>query len=184
MKVTGKIEDVVVDYKSGVPRVTLSINERSAFLMSVDELRAMDLLLIEMKQFRPKRSLDANAYAWVLIHKLAEKLNQQPAEIYREAIRNIGGNSEVVCVKNDAVDKVKQGWTKNGLGWQAETFPSKLEGCTNIILYYGSSEYDTAQMSRLIDNIVQDCEALGIETKTPDELAKLIGLWGEKKDER
>ena len=45
----------------------------------------------------------------------------------------------------------------------------------NVVFSYGSSTYDTAQMSRLIDNIVQDCKAVGIETLTPSELAKLEG---------
>lgn len=65
----------------------------------------------------------------------------------------------------------------NGLGWQTDTIPSKLEGCTNVVLYYGSSTYDTEQMSRLIDIVVQDCKALGIETKTPDEIANMLSLW-------
>lgn len=47
-----------------------------------------------------------------------------------------------------------------------------------MLLYYGSSTYDGAQMARLIDNIVQDCKAVGIETMTPDELARLEG-YGE-----
>ncbi|MEF9865506.1 MAG: hypothetical protein RR814_03615, partial [Oscillospiraceae bacterium] len=61
--------------------------------------------------------------------------------------------------------------------WTSETTDSKLEGCTNVILYYGSSVYDTAQMARLIDNIVQDCKAVGIETKTPEELQILKERW-------
>lgn len=59
--------------------------------------------------------------------------------------------------------------------------PSKLKGCNNLILYYGSSTYNTEQMSRLIDNIVQDCKAVGIETMTPAELAALKDAWGKEK---
>jgi hypothetical protein len=51
--------------------------------------------------------------------------------------------------------------------------PSKINGCTNVILYYGSSTYNTAQMSLLIDHLVQDAKALGIETMTPQELEAL-----------
>ena len=46
-----------------------------------------------------------------------------------------------------------------------------------MILYYGSSTYDTATMSRLINNIVADCEAVNIDTKTPSEIANLLSLW-------
>jgi len=81
--------------------------------------------------------------------------------------------SETVCVQDKAVDRLRQGWEQNGIGWQTDTMPSKLKGCTNVILYYGSSTYDTQQMSLLIDHIVQDAKALGIETMTPAELEAL-----------
>ena len=133
--------------------------------------------VIEIKQYRQKRSLDANAYCWVLIDKLAEKTGVSKSEVYRSAIKEIGGNCETVCVQDKAVDKLCRGWHHNGEGWQTETSKSKLEGCTNVTLYYGSSVYDTMQMSRLIDNIVQDCKAVGIETMTPAELQSLKESW-------
>ena len=54
---------------------------------------------------------------------------------------------------------------------------SKIPGYRNLRCYYGSSTYDTKQMSQLIDNLVQDCKALGIETLTPDKLALLTEEW-------
>lgn len=131
----------------------------------------------EVKEYRRKRSLDANAYFWTLCDKLAEATNQPKELIYRESIRNIGGNSETGCFQDAAAKKLCQIWASRGLGWVTETTPSKLPGCTNVILYYGSSTYDAAQMSRLIDNIVQDCKAVGIETMTPEELARLKEAW-------
>ena len=50
----------------------------------------------------------------------------------------------------------------------------------NVTLYYGSSTYDTEQMSRLIDNVVQDCKALDIETETPERLAMMMEAWGNE----
>ena len=179
MKLTGKITDVNIDFVSGVPKIILAINEKNAFLQGYDELKDLEKLSIEIKPYRQKRSLDANAYCWKLINELAERLNKAPKEIYREAIKDIGGNSEIVCVKNEAVKKLRQGWQRNGIGWFTETFQSKIDGCTNVILYYGSSVYDTKQMSQLIDNIIQDCKALGIQTETPNRIAELKSLWGE-----
>ena len=101
-----------------------------------------------------------------LIDRLAEKLHRSKTEIYREYIKDIGGVSEPVCVKNAAVERLCEGWQRNGIGWITETFPSKIEGCTNVILYYGSSTYDTAQMSRLIELIIVDCKEQGIQTDT------------------
>lgn len=130
---------------------------------------------IEIKKHRKRRSLDANAYAWVLIGKIAEKMHIDRAEVYLNAIRAIGGTSTIVCIQDKALDVLLEGWQSRGIGWQAETMPSKVEGCTNVILYYGSSTYDTLQMSLLIDHIVQDAKALGIETLTPRELEEMLG---------
>ena len=179
MKVTGKIVGANIDIKTNKPMLMFEVNERSDFELLVDDMRDKDKLSIEVKPYRERRSLDANAYFFVLADKLAEKLNTSKVEIYRNAIKDIGGVSETVCVKNQAVERLCEGWCQNGLGWQTDTFPSKIDGCTNVILYYGSSTYDTEQMSRLIENIVQDCKAVGIETRTPDEIANMLSLWGE-----
>ena len=136
-------------------------------------------LKCEIKPFKAKRSLSANAYAFVLINKLAEKLNLSPQEVYKNAIRHIGGVSETICIQNRAVEKFCEGWQKNGIGWQTEIIDSKLDGCSCVVCYYGSSTYDQAQMSRLIDLIVQDCKAVGIETMTPAELSRLCDEWGD-----
>lgn len=142
----------------------------------IDELKDTDVE-VKLKKYRKKRSLDANAYAWVLIGKIAEKLRQKPEDVYREAIRHVAGASEYVCVKEEAYDALKAAWTRNGIGWQCEQFLSKIDGCVNARLWFGSSTYDTAQMSQLIDTIIQDAKALGITTETPDEIARLKSLW-------
>lgn len=179
MKVTGKIVGASIDFKTGKPTISFEVNERNDFELLVDEMKGLEKLSIEVKPFRQRRSLDANAYCWVLIDKIAESFGESKESVYRQYITNIGGNSEVVCVKNNAVERLCQGWQRNGLGWQTETFESKIEGCTNVTLYYGSSVYDSAQMSRLLDLIVQDCKQLGIPTETPNEIARLKSMWGE-----
>ena len=138
------------------------------------QFKAGDYELIKAKK---KRSLDANAYAWVLIDKLAEFIRIPKEEIYRNAIRNIGGVSDVVCVRDDAVQKLRENWGKGHVGWQTEIFESKIPGCTNVTLYYGSSAYDVAQMTRLIDNLIQDCQALNIETRSAEEIRAMLEAW-------
>lgn len=132
---------------------------------------------VEIRQAARKRSLDANAYCWVLLDKLAQVLRTSKLELYRDAIRCIGGNSETVCVRTEAVEKLCEGWQHNGLGWVTDTMPSKIPGCTVVVLYYGSSTYDTRQMARLIDLVIQECRQQGIETMTPEELERLVGMW-------
>lgn len=151
------------------------IAELSSYFDSLEDDKEY---ILTIKEHKKRRSLDANAYAWVLLDKLAEKMHESKTTLYRGYVKEIGGNSETVCTINAAVDRLRQGWERNGLGWQTEIFPSKLDGCTNVILYYGSSVYDTTQMSRLIDLIVQDCKALGVETMPLDEIERLVEAWG------
>lgn len=155
----------------GKQRLTAELD--GDFRHAWDELHEVDCE-ITVKKFRKKRSLDANAYCWVLLDKIAEKKRITRTEAYRNAIREIGGVSDTICVKNNAVERLKQQWCEQGTGWQAEDFPSAIPGWTNVILYYGSSSYDTKQMADLIDSIVQDAQSLGIETKTPEEINSLM----------
>ena len=176
-ELTGQIVGMSFDYVTGKPIVSIALNESRPARAMVDELRTMEKLTIKIGKFKQKRSLDANAYCWTLIGKIAEKTNVSKEEVYKNAIREIGGNYDVVCIKEEAADSLRSAWERNGIGWQTETMLSKLDGCTNVLLYYGSSTYDTEQMSRLIDNIIQDCMELGIETKSPAELESLLKQW-------
>ena len=146
----------------------------------IDELKDAEID-VTLKKHRKRRSLDANAYAWVLMDKIAAALKSSPEAVYRYEIRQIAGVSDVVCAREEAVASFCEGWRAKGLGWLTETFPSKIDGCVNIRVYFGSSTYDSAQMKRLIDAIIQDAKSLGITTETPDEIAKMISLWGNEK---
>lgn len=133
----------------------------------------------EVKEVKRRRSLDSNAYAWVLLGKLQDKLHIPKEDIYKSLIKEIG-SYEVIPVKNEAVERFRQAWSKNGLGWITETTKSKIEGFTNVIAYYGSSSYNTSEMSRLIDLIVQECRQQDIETMTSNELKSLMESWDKK----
>ncbi len=134
----------------------------------------------EITQARKKRSIDANALCWVMLDKLSEALNAPKEELYRRYIKDIGGVSDILCVPNKAVDKFRKEWESKGIGWQTDTIPIRTEGCTGVIVYYGSSAFDTKQMSRLIDSIVQDCQSIGIETRQKEEIDSLLEAWDGK----
>lgn len=121
--------------------------------------------------------MDANAYFFAIADKIAAVAGIPKSDVYRHAIKEVGGNSEIVCVQEKAAATLCEGWEHNGLGWQTEIIPSKIKGCVNVILYYGSSTFDTKQMSRLIDNIIQDAKALGIETMPPEKIKSLLEAW-------
>lgn len=178
-ELTGKLGNISLSYTTGKPVLTFEVDsDRDGLFRMFDDLKTAEKVVFKIDKFKKKRSLDANAYCFVLIGKIAEKTNVPKEEVYRKAVKEIGGNYDVVCIQDKAVESLREAWSKNGLGWQTDTFPSKIDGCTNVALYYGSSTYDVSTMSRLIDNIVQDCKALGIETKSAEELESLLGAWG------
>ncbi len=173
MKLQGKLSDVSRDYSTNKLKITFLINNKIENLEEIEK----DLLDIEAKKHREKRTLDANAYCWVLLGKLAEKMNMKAEEIYRMEIKEIGAY-EVLPIKDEAVERFKESWRKNGIGWVCEEIgKSKLEGYTNLKAYYGSSTYTTKEMARLIDTIIEDCKMQGIPTDTPEQIERYKEEW-------
>ena len=133
---------------------------------------------LEIKEHREKRSLDANAYAWVLIHKLAKEMHISPLEVYQQAVLTVGDNYTPMCVRDQDKERFVLNWECRGDGWQCvDRGESSVAGCRTIFAYYGSSVFDTEQMSRLIDSLIQDCKALDIETLPPEKLALMMEGW-------
>lgn len=181
MRATGRIESASVGISSHKPKLMLELDNKAALMAEYDNLKDK-VLSIEIKPYRKKRSLNANAYAWVLMDKIAESQGITKEEVYLNHIKEVGV-FRVATISEDAVDTLMKGWSMNGVGWVAEKLGSSdVKGFVDVTLYYGSSVYNTKQMTRLIDNIVQDCNALGIETKTPDEIANMLSLWGENRE--
>lgn len=169
----GRIKNLMLTL-AGKQELTLEVDDARAIY---DELNGKDLD-IELKIHREKRSLDANAYAWVLIGKLADKTRQAPDDIYREAVRDVGGNYVVLPIRADALEAWKRIWNAGKIGRMVDDLgESKLPGYVNTRNFYGSSEFDRVQMSRLIDLLIEEAKEQGIETKTPEELERLKSLW-------
>ena len=87
----------------------------------------------DLKVHREKRSLDANAYFWVLAGKLSAKLNISVIEVYRQYIREIGDNFEIVPIRDDAKAIWIKNWQSRGLGWVCDDLgASKLDGYLDL----------------------------------------------------
>lgn len=132
-------------------------------------------VLFEIKEYKKKRSLNANSYCWVLLQKLADKLNTTKEELYRKYIKE-KGIFRTITIDNQAVSTFIHLWEEKGLGWICEVL-NKGETTTELIAYYGSSSYNTSQMSHYVDYIVEECKLQGIETMTPEELESLKINW-------
>lgn len=125
----------------------------------------------EIKEKKNKRSLNANAYAWVLITQIAEKINSSKEEVYLDMLRNYG---QVLLVP------LTSSMNPSGYFKYYEFLEKgKLNGkeCDWYKVYKGSSEYDTKEMSTLIEGIVYEAKQLDIETLEEYKLDKLIEEW-------
>lgn len=173
MKITGRIVGANIDFRTGKPQVTFEVNERNDFELLVDELKDKDKLSIEVKQYREKRSLNANAYAWKIISEIADIVRAGKDEIYLKLLKRYG-QSELISV----LSHVPIG---NYVKYYEEAGESKLNGkdFTHYRVYKGSSEFDTREMSIFIDGIISEAKELGIQTETPDQIAEMKALWKE-----
>ena len=174
MEFTGKLQNVSRDWKTGQWNITFTINEASA-INEVNNIQSCEKLSIKAIKHRNKRSLDANAYCWVILQKIAEVLHQDKWNVYLEMLGKYGVFTHII-VKPNVVDKVKEEWrTVKELG------EVSVNGMTGIQLqcYFGSSTYNTKEMSVLIDGIVYEAKELGIETLPPDELERMKIEWNQ-----
>jgi predicted house-cleaning noncanonical NTP pyrophosphatase (MazG superfamily) len=133
-------------------------------------------LAVEIKQHREKRSLDANAYLWVLLQQIAEAVKSSKDEIYLTMLERYGQFTHVI-VKPEAAERIKQEWrTVKVLG------DVTVNGKTGIQMqcYYGSHLYDTKEFSVLLDGVISEAKELGIEVVPPSERDQLLKEWGKK----
>ncbi len=139
-----------------------------------DEIRQLKadgcLVDITVKKWRKKRSRDANALCWVCCQELAEAIGTTKEEVYRKAIKDVGPFTPLP-LKDEEVDRFEIAWKSNGIGWFIErTDRSKNKGYTLILAYYGSSTYDSKEMSRLIDWLMDEAKQMDITLKAGPEL--------------
>jgi adenine C2-methylase RlmN of 23S rRNA A2503 and tRNA A37 len=167
----GKIVDISKDWKTGRFRVTFeSMEDISKQLETITD----KLLTITAKIFRNKRSRDANSYSWVLMQKIAEDQHTDKESVYLEMLGRYGVFTHII-VRPGVVNRVIAEWrTVKNLG------EVTVSGQTGIQLqcYFGSSTYDTKEMSVFIEGIVSECREMGIDTATPEELERMKREWG------
>ena len=178
METTGQIVDLAIDYDTLKTKISLIIDSKDKD--TINQLKNEEKLNIGLKKYRQKRSLDANSYCWILCEKIAQEMSKDGTivskeDIYKDAVRNFGTFIPFI-VEEKAFKQFKNIWEKQGLGYQVQETANK-DKCVRVNCYYGSSSYDTKEMSRLIDSLVQEAEQLGIETKTQEEINSLLESW-------
>lgn len=174
MECKAVIKSVFRDFRTG--RFILTLGLEGVTQAQLEDLDDKEFRL-KLTKWRQKRSLDANAYMWVLLSKMALKLNVPKEELYEQAIMDYSFPAEdengpiVMTIKSEVeMDKVPGYWKlvarSPDLKWKS------------MVLLLSSSEFDTKQMSFFLDRIIEEAQELGIDTETPDEIERMKQTWG------
>ncbi len=131
-------------------------------------------LVVKIEPVKKRRSLDSNAYCWVLIGQIADILRASKEEIYFNMLKNYGQSTVVSVLSEINVAGFFKYYEEFGRG--------EVNGkdFTHYKVYKGSSEFDTREMAVLIDGVISEAQELGIDTRTPEEIDKMKALWGKE----
>jgi hypothetical protein len=127
----------------------------------------------ELKEHRERRSLDANALFWKAASLIAEHIDSDKDSVYLKLLSRYGVFTHVI-VKEEAVPQFKHEYRLC-----EELGTVTVNGKTGIQLrcYFGSSTYDTKQMSRLIDGALSELKEMGIDFVPYDDISKAKEEW-------
>lgn len=184
METKGRIKQINLDWKTQKTIVTVEIDAKP------DEVEKLTdkLLTVVLKLFRKKRSLEANSYYWTMLTQLADKLNVSNPFMHNQLLRRYGqpqviDDKMVYLVLPDSDEGTK-------IADEAETFHIKptsqvktgVDGMNyrTYILLKGSRDYNTKEMSTLINGLVDECKQVGIETISSAELERMMELYDKK----
>lgn len=187
MKLTGKLKEPVIDYATG--RLIVQFEPYEDFRQAYEELKGCEKLSLEIKRYRRKRSLDANAYYWVLCTKLARVLQVSNQEIHNQMLRRYGqpeifeGKAAFITIPDTEPAEKK---VNNAMDYHLQPTSQVREGLDGVVyrtykLLRGSHTYNTEEMARLIDGLISECKDAGIpdaEIASPDEKRILKERYG------
>lgn len=129
----------------------------------------------EVKEYREKRSLDANSALWKMLSMMADVLNANKDDLYLEMLSRYGVFTHVV-VKPNVVERLKQEWkTVRVLG------EVTINGKTGIQLqcYFGSSTYDSKEFATLLDGVISEAKEIGVDFISREEQERMLNEWGK-----
>ena len=129
--------------------------------------------LYRFEPYKEKRSNKANKYFWELLGQLCLEMGLDTIEEYKKRVRQLGV-FRYWEIDKDNVATFNKMWSDNGIAWFTDVVDIAENGKIGINAYYGSSSYNSKQMAKLIDGVVQDCKSIGIETETPENIKSLL----------
>jgi hypothetical protein len=152
--------------REGKQIVSLELDKSEDFRPLYDKYNGK-ILALDIKEYKQKRSINANNYAWKLITELANETRASKDEVYMLMLARYGQSAKI-DLKADIEPQRYFDYFK------------QIDVNGDYITYFvcvGSSKYDTHEMAIFIDGIVSECKQLGIPTETPEEIERIKSLW-------
>ncbi len=120
---------------------------------------------VELKKYRKGRSLNQNAYFWKLVSEIAIKENGDLRDVdnlYSNLLKMSGAKYEVMYLKEDALESLKKNEViKHCLVVKRQVINN--QAMVTALIFYGSSKFDTKEMSNLIDTTLKYASEIGVE---------------------
>lgn len=184
---TGKIHSVSFSM-DGKPLISIEVNEGQSGLKTAQKLKDSPKINIKLSEHKERRSLDANAYYWVLIGKLSKVLNISTSYCHNVMLRRYGtlelvDETPVYLMfpdTDEATRKVDESETYHVKPTSNVRVGNDGKMYRTYMLLKGSHQYDTAEMAALISGLRDECIQVGIPVETPDEIANLLSLMGDR----
>ena len=173
MDVKGKITGLSQDYRSR--KVTFSFEVSEGSVARLEELQDKELKCT-LVQWRKHRSKDANALLWACFGKMAATLGGDKEDYYLQALRKYG-KFTMLSVKPEAYDYFKQ-------TWRTCEIVGERNGMYDVLCYFGSSTYNTKEFAVLLDGVIEDMKAAGIDTPLQEDLQHALDAWEGRKNEQ
>lgn len=171
MRFNGKITGAAINVLDGT--LKLEIQADKSVRSSIDNLMKCELLDIEMKKHRERRSLDANALLWSCLGEIAAAIRSDKWTVYLKMLKRYGKYTYIV-VKETAVDRMKQQWRECEVVGEITVNGEKA---VQMLCYFGSSLYDTKEFSVLLDGVISEMQEMGLETPTGRDMQRALDMW-------
>ena len=172
MKFTGKVVSVSRDWQTDQLNITFSVNEKSA-AAEIDKIKEEQKLSIEAVKFRKKRSLSANALLWACLGEIATVLRTDKWDVYLLMLKRYG-KFTYICVKPNVVEAVKAQWRECE---EIGSITLNGQDAVQLICYFGSSTYNTQEMSVLLDGVISEMKEIGLQPPMSSEMKRALEEW-------
>lgn len=149
----------------------------------LEQLEPGKKYVVEIKPYRKKRSLDANAMYWKILSDFAIKLRISNSFAHNMMLRRYGQveryDDELVYVflpdTEEAERKADEAETYH-LKPTSQTKQGKDGSYRAYMLLRGSKTYDTSEFSRLLTGLIDECKEIGLDVLTERERELLYGV--------